>query len=55
MRAVNVSHHAGAVVPKTRSSGEEDERVRARLEYWLEVALEDTFPCSDPLSSMRTD
>jgi len=24
-------------------------------DYWLEVALQDSFPCSDPSSSMRSD
>ncbi|QIG91531.1 MULTISPECIES: hypothetical protein [unclassified Bradyrhizobium] len=24
-------------------------------DYWLDVALEDSFPCSDPISSMRAD
>lgn len=31
----------------------DDDTVRA--DYWLEVALEDSFPCSDPMSSMRAD
>jgi hypothetical protein len=26
-----------------------------RTDDWLTVALEDSFPCSDPLSSMRSD
>jgi hypothetical protein len=26
-----------------------------RLDDWLDIALEDSFPCSDPISSMRTD
>jgi hypothetical protein len=26
-----------------------------RLDYWLDIALEDSFPCSDPISSMRSD
>jgi hypothetical protein len=25
------------------------------LDHWLDIALEDGFPCSDPISSMRTD
>jgi hypothetical protein len=24
-------------------------------DYWLDVALQDSFPCSDPISSMRSD
>lgn len=31
-----------------------DEQV-IRADYWLDVALEDSFPCSDPVSSMRAD
>jgi hypothetical protein len=30
-------------------------RIEESLDYWLDVALEDSFPCSDPISSMRTD
>jgi hypothetical protein len=26
-----------------------------QLDEWLTVALEDSFPCSDPISSMRVD
>jgi hypothetical protein len=26
-----------------------------RMDDWLTVALEDSFPCSDPISSMRSD
>jgi hypothetical protein len=26
-----------------------------RMDDWLNVALEDSFPCSDPISSMRVD
>jgi hypothetical protein len=26
-----------------------------QLDDWLTVALEDSFPCSDPISSMRVD
>jgi len=26
-----------------------------RMDDWLTVALEDSFPCSDPISSMRAD
>jgi hypothetical protein len=26
-----------------------------RAEDWLTIALEDSFPCSDPISSMRAD
>jgi len=27
----------------------------SRADYWLDVALEDSFPCSDPISSMHTE
>jgi len=26
-----------------------------QLDDWLTLALEDSFPCSDPVSSMRVD
>jgi hypothetical protein len=31
------------------------EQQLVREDYWLNVALEDSFPCSDPISSMRAD
>ncbi|WP_454625041.1 hypothetical protein [Bradyrhizobium cenepequi] len=31
------------------------QRIEESLDHWLDVALEDGFPCSDPISSMRTD
>jgi hypothetical protein len=31
------------------------QQIEERLDYWLDVALEDSFPCSDPISSMRSD
>jgi hypothetical protein len=47
--------------PETRDSGaprtdaaasrEEDVRAKARLDAWLDDALEDTFPASDPVAS----
>jgi hypothetical protein len=30
-------------------------RSNHRMDDWLDVALQDSFPCSDPPSSMRAD
>ena len=30
-------------------------RTDQRMDDWLLVALQDSFPCSDPISSMRVD
>ena len=43
------------VVLNDSSASIERERPDQRLDDWLQVALEDSFPCSDPISSMRTD
>ena len=40
---------------KKNSFREQRQRIEERLDYWLDIALEDSFPCSDPISSMRTD
>jgi hypothetical protein len=40
------------------SSAQSDASNREQLsaeDYWLDVALQDSFPCSDPNSSMRSD
>jgi putative component of toxin-antitoxin plasmid stabilization module len=48
-------------VGSTRIEGRKDflrkqrQAIDERLNYWLDVALGDSFPCSDPISSMRTD
>jgi hypothetical protein len=39
------------IIPVAVVSGEPDRRT----DEWLTVALEDSFPCSDPISSMRAD
>ncbi|TAJ84613.1 hypothetical protein [Reyranella sp.] len=39
---------------KDAAPGERESRAK-RLDRSLEVALEDSFPCSDPLSSLRFD
>ncbi|MBR0870852.1 hypothetical protein JQ633_10830 [Bradyrhizobium tropiciagri] len=48
----------------SRQHGDADEMLHAgtvdtdgpiRVDDWLNVALEDSFPCSDPISSMRAD
>lgn len=40
-------------VLRSRSTVEADESIR--VDDWLNVALEDSFPSSDPISSMRAD
>jgi hypothetical protein len=37
------------------ADGLSKDRSEQRLDYWLDIALEDSFPCSDPISSMRSD
>jgi hypothetical protein len=32
-----------------------DDGSEQHSDYWLDIALEDSFPCSDPISSMRSD
>ena len=39
---------------KTRNTSGRN-RPEQRMDDWLNVALEDSFPCSDPISSMRVD
>jgi hypothetical protein len=39
---------------KARNASDRSRRDQ-RIDDWLHVALEDSFPCSDPLSSMRAD
>lgn len=39
---------------KDTAPSERESRAK-RLDHSLEVALEDSFPCSDPLSSLRFD
>jgi hypothetical protein len=39
------------IIPAAVVGGEPDRRT----DEWLTVALEDSFPCSDPISSMRVD
>jgi hypothetical protein len=51
-----VEHHDnGETKPKTRTLKKEGRRIRWRQEDTLDRALEDTFPCSDPLSSLQAD
>jgi len=40
---------------KSNVLASERERQEQNIEYWLQIALEDSFPCSDPISSMRAD
>ena len=45
----------GETKPNTRIPKKKSRRIRWRLEGPLDRALEDTFPCSDPLSSLKAD
>jgi hypothetical protein len=40
---------------KTNFFRRQRQRIEESLDHWLDLALEDSFPCSDPISSMRTD
>jgi hypothetical protein len=55
-RSMNTVEHRdnGKAVPKTPVK-KEGRLTRWRLEDLLDRTLEDTFPCSDPLSSLRAD
>ncbi len=55
MLASNVTYDRNASVRKNGALISERERREQNIEYWLEIALQDSFPCSDPISSMRTD
>jgi hypothetical protein len=55
MMAPNVTYDRNASAPKNGVLVNERERREQNMEYWLDIALEDSFPCSDPLSSMRAD
>jgi hypothetical protein len=39
---------------KARNASDRN-RTDQRTDDWLHVALQDSFPCSDPISSMRVD
>jgi hypothetical protein len=55
MMASNVTSDRNASAPKNGVLVSERERREQKIDYWLNIALEDSFPCSDPISSMRTD
>jgi hypothetical protein len=55
MMASRVTYEPKASARKSDGLASERERREQNIEYWLEIALEDSFPCSDPISSMRTD
>jgi hypothetical protein len=40
--------------PLAKAASRSDDTA-VRVDYWLDIALEDSFPCSDPMSSMRAD
>jgi hypothetical protein len=55
MMASRVTDDRNASERKSDNLASERERRAENIEYWLEIALEDSFPCSDPISSMRAD
>jgi hypothetical protein len=55
MMASHVTYDRKASARKSNVLASERERREQNVEYWLEIALEDSFPCSDPISSMRSD
>ncbi len=52
MKAPN-ANAADAQTVNESGPAEQNEEADRKLNYWLDIALEDTFPCSDPLSSMQ--
>jgi hypothetical protein len=55
MMASRVTYDCKDSARKSDNLASERERREQNIEYWLEIALEDSFPCSDPISSMRAD
>ncbi|HUN94784.1 MAG TPA: hypothetical protein VMU69_00915 [Bradyrhizobium sp.] len=55
MMASHVTYDRKASARKNSVLVSERERREQNVEYWLDIALEDSFPCSDPISSMRAD
>jgi hypothetical protein len=51
---MNVAIDTGFTEEKRTRIAERRQRAE-QLDDWLTVALEDSFPCSDPISSMRVD
>ena len=55
MMASNVPYDSNATTRRKGVLFNERERREPNVDYWLDIALEESFPCSDPISSMRTD
>jgi hypothetical protein len=55
MMTSDVTYDRNASAPKNNVVLGERKRREQDIEYWLNIALEDSFPCSDPISSMRSD
>jgi hypothetical protein len=55
MKSFELSSDGDTSVRTTRSFRRKGEPARRRLERMLDIALEDSFPCSDPISSLRCD
>ena len=55
MKSFELSSDGDTSVRTTWSLRRKGEPARQRLERMLDIALEDSFPCSDPISSLRCD
>ena len=55
MKSFELSSDSDTSVRTPRSLRRKGEPARQRLERMLDIALEDSFPCSDPISSLRCD
>lgn len=55
MTILEISEHTVAKQPRKARSASRRGRTDHRMDDWLHVALQDSFPCSDPISSMRAD
>ncbi|MEN3349552.1 MAG: hypothetical protein V7632_3187 [Bradyrhizobium sp.] len=53
MTRFQINRDAAAASHAEAAVGIDDDATRR--DYWLDVALEDSFPCSDPISSTRVD
>jgi hypothetical protein len=55
MKSFERSSDGDTSMRKTRSLRKKGQLARQRLEQMLDIALEHSFPCSDPISSLRFD
>jgi hypothetical protein len=55
MKSFEHSSDGHMSAPTTSSLRRKGEPARQRLDQMLDIALEHSFPCSDPISSLRFD